>query len=409
MDYPAFFQRLLRQLQAEKRYRFFRSIEKRADLFPQAVYHTPSGQERLVTLWCSNDYLGLNMCPHAIETFVQETQKVGLGSGGTRNIAGTNPLHGETERDLATFHHKESALVFTSGYVANEATLSTLAQLLPDVIVFSDAQNHASLISGIRYSRSEKRIFAHNNWRELETLLKAEKIERPKIIVAESIYSMDGDCVPLYELVHLAEAHNALLYLDEVHAVGLYGSQGGGLAQELGLEDRVPIIQGSLAKAIGTIGGYIASSTELIDVIRSYAPGFIFTTALPASLLAATRQNLRNIRTNPFLRTQHQERVALTKRLLRQADLPIMETSTHIIPLIIGDPCLCNEIAQALLCTWDIYLQPINYPTVPRGSERFRITPSSCHTPEMIEAFVTSCVDVWKQFGLYGASKRSFG
>jgi 5-aminolevulinate synthase len=394
LDYKKFFQNKLEQIRSEGRYRIFRVIERRADLFPEAFYHGPEGTKR-VTIWCSNDYLGLGLSHDAINACKEAASTFGVGAGGTRNISGTTPFHQSLENNLAALHRKEAALLFTSGYIANEGALGTLASLLPQSIIFSDAANHASLISGIRYSQAEKKIFPHNDWRHLQALLSSEPLERPKIIVAESVYSMDGTIAPLREFVELAEEHQALLYIDEVHAVGLYGNQGGGKAQELGLENRIPILQGTLGKAIGTMGGYVTSSREIIDLLRSSAPGFIFTTSLPPAIAAAALKNVQKIQKEKSLREAHQEIVEKTKRLLLKVGLPILTSPSHIIPFMVGNARLCQEMGEILLKEKGIYLQPINYPTVPKGEERFRITPSCLHTIEMAEKLAESLRDVW--------------
>lgn len=398
-DYKDFFENTLEAIKKEGRYRTFPRIERNAAAFPRATYHHPEGP-RPVTVWCGNDYLGLNMHPDVIQAFCQTAQISGIGAGGTRNISGTHPLHNALEKELAALHHQEAALLFTSGYVANETALGTLAANLPGCIVFSDEKNHASLIHGIRNSRCIKKVFRHSDLDDLNRLLKEAPLTCPKIIVCESVYSMDGDMAPLQEICTLAEDFGALLYLDEVHAVGLYGPQGGGLADREGLSHRVHIIQGTFGKALGTIGGYIAGMAPLVDFVRSCAPGFIFTTALPPALMAATLESVRQVKNCDIERRLHQHHVALLKQRLKQMRFPILETPSHIIPLIIGDAALCRDIAHYLLDVHHLYLQPINFPTVRRGSERLRLTPSAKHTPELIEVLAIALEETWQHFSL---------
>lgn len=397
--YNDFFNDTLETIKREGRYRLFPRIERNAVTFPQALYHHPDGL-KTVTVWCGNDYLGMNMHPDVIQAFCKTAQANGVGAGGTRNISGTHPLHHALEQELAQLHNHEAALLFTSGYVANETALGTLAANLPECIVFSDEKNHASLIHGIRNSRCIKKIFRHNDLQDLKHLLEAAPFASPKIIVCESVYSMDGDIAPLQGICELAEDFGALIYLDEVHAVGLYGSQGGGITDREGLSSRVHIIQGTFGKALGTIGGYIAGTAPLVDFVRSLAPGFIFTTALPPSLIAATLASVRLVKSSDIERRLHQHHVALLKQRLRQMDLPILETPSHIVPLIIGDATLCREIAHYLLDVHHLYLQPINFPTVPRGSERLRITPSARHTPDLIDILAEALEETWRHFSM---------
>lgn len=394
--YQTLFRHTLQNIRHEGRYRIFRLIERQADCFPHAFYHHPHGK-RIITMWCSNDYLGLSVSHEAREILMQTAQRLGVGAGGTRNISGTTPIHAQLEQNLAALHGKEAALLFTSGYIANEGTLSILGSLLPNVLILSDSENHASLIAGIRHSRAEKKIFRHNDASHLTSLLKMERYDRPKIIVAESVYSMSGDMAPLQAFVDLAGKYNALLYLDEVHAVGLYGEEGGGIAQALGLAEHVDILQGTLGKAIGTIGGYVAATHDLIDLLRSTTSGFIFTTALPTALVAASCANVQRVRQDPSLRAEHQKIVEFTKDSLKKAGLPLISTPSHILPLWVGDAHLCQEMGTVLLEEYGLYLQPINYPTVPRGEERFRITPSRLHTPEMAEKLTEGLQHVWQQ------------
>lgn len=399
MNYKDLFFSQLDRIRAEGRYRVFRPLVKDAGLFPRAFSLDSKGRQKQVVLWCGNDYLGLNMNGGAIRAFQEKAAQSGVGSGGTRNISGTTLLHDSLEKALADLHGKEAALVLTSGYVANVSILKALGRLLPGLVIFSDEKNHASMIEGVCHSGSEKIIFPHNDCDFLKKALAAQPLGRPKLIVIESLYSMDGDFAPLQEIVTLAETYHALTYVDEVHAVALYGHRGGGAAQAMGLEERISVIQGTLAKGLGTMGGYVASDACLIDLLRSTASGFIFTTSLPAPLIAATLHNVGLVQ-DPNLRTQHQEIVALTKQALGQVGLPVMATPSHIIPLIVGDPFRVKDMADVLLEDWGIYLQPINYPTVPRGTERFRITPSRLHTPEMVNDLVKALSQVWSDFGL---------
>lgn len=383
-------------LKAEGRYRVFTDLSRIAGEFPKARYN-PSGKE--VVLWCSNDYLGMGQHPKVVTAMTESLSEMGAGAGGTRNISGTHHPITELEAELASLHGKESALVFTSGYVANEAAISTIGAAMPDLIIFSDEKNHASLIQGIRSARVEKRVFRHNDTAHLRALLEAEDKSRPKMIVFESVYSMDGDFGPMEEIVSLAKEFGALTYLDEVHSVGLYGGQGGGIAEMLGLSGEIDIIQGTLGKAFGVIGGYIAASDETVDYIRSAASGFIFTTTLPPSIAAGALASIRHLRRSGKERELHQRNVAGVKRLLDEAGIKTLATETHIIPLIIGDPVICRLASELLLSKHGIYIQHINYPTVQRGTERLRITPSPFHTEEMMRHLVQSLISVFNELG----------
>jgi 5-aminolevulinate synthase len=371
-------------IQREGRYRTFAHIRRQAGFFPKAEQCLEGGT-RPITIWCSNDYLGMGQHPVVLDAMEEALRCYGAGAGGTRNISGNSPLHAALEQELADLHGKEAALLFTSGYVANDTTLTTLTKALDNPIIFSDAKNHASLIQGIRNSGAEKKIFRHNDVEHLEELLQQEPPLRPKIIVFESVYSMDGDIGHIAPIVSLAERYNALTYLDEVHAVGMYGEQGGGVADAQGLASRVHLIQGTLGKAFGVVGGYVTGHATVIDYIRSAASGFIFTTALPPILAAGALASIRYLRTHGELRRQHQERVRAVRRCLEEeADLPLLPNNSHILPLIIGDAVRCRQVSAELLDRYGLYLQPINYPTVPRGSERLRITPTPYHTDELI-------------------------
>jgi len=385
--YDDIFAESLEALKAENRYRYFVEIERLAGRHPVARWHAPDGP-RDVIVWCSNDYLGMGQKDVVTDAMAHAVKTQGAGAGGTRNISGTTQPLVALERELADLHGKERALIFTSGYVANEASISTLAKLLPNVKIFSDSMNHASIISGIRNSNAEKVIFRHNDVAHLEEFLAAEPLERPKLIVFESVYSMDGDTGPIGPICDLAEKYNAITYLDEVHAVGMYGVEGGGMAQERGLQDRVDVIQGTFGKAVGVMGGYIASSDKLCDAIRSFGSGFIFTTALPPGIAAGVLASIRYLRANSAEREGQQRNVALLKELLVEAGFEILPGDTHIVPVMLRDPGLCLAVTSHLLDKHNMYIQPINYPTVAKGTERLRITPGPLHTEAMIRDLV---------------------
>lgn len=381
MNYLEHFQGLITKLKQEGRYRSFFPIKR--DLGVPTHAQSPQ-MNAPITVWCGNDYLGMSRHPKVLDKIHRVLDEVGQGAGGTRNIAGNSTYLLELEQSLADLHGKEAALVFTSGYIANETALSTLAQLMPEVVIFSDEKNHASIIQGLRLARCEKHIFRHNDVAHLENLLQQAPANAPKIIVFESLYSMDGDIAPIEQIIDLAKRYNALTYIDEVHAVGLYGARGGGISEQLGLADQLDIINGTLGKAFGAIGGYVAGNRDIIDVIRSYGSGFIFTTAMPPHVAAGAATSIEHLKSSNEERRKHQKNVALTKKVLTEYGLNIMPTESHIIPLLIGDATLCKEKADQLLHEHHIYVQPINYPTVPRGTERFRLTPSPYHSEEDI-------------------------
>jgi 5-aminolevulinate synthase len=399
MNYDVFFANALGLLKDERRYRVFADLERQAGRFPRAIWHSPQGP-RDVIVWCSNDYLGMGQHPKVIGAMVETATRMGTGAGGTRNIAGTNHPLVDLEHELADLHRKEAALVFTSGYVSNETGISTIAKLLPDCLILSDAFNHNSMIEGVRQSKCEKQIFRHNDMAHLEELLQAAGPRRPKLIVFETLYSMDGDVAPIERICDLAGRYGAMTYADEVHAVGMYGPRGGGQAELQGVMARVDVIEGTLAKAFGCLGGYIAGKSALIDAVRSYAPGFIFTTALPPAICAAASAAIRHLKTSSFERDRHQERAARVKAVLNAACLPVMPSETHIVPVFVGDPEKCKEATDILLAEHGIYIQPINYPTVPKGAERLRITPSPYHEDTLIDALAEALVDVWERLDL---------
>ena len=392
MDYEGFFKTRLGALRAEGRYRVFADLERKAGSFPQALDHQ-SGKD--ITVWCSTDYIGMGQHPAVRAAMHEAIDRAGAGAGGTRNISGTTHYHVQLEQELASLHEKPAALVFTSGYVANEAALATLASQMPGCIVYSDALNHASMIEGIRHGRAEKHIFKHNDTADLARLLAQADPARPKLVVFESVYSMDGDIAPIGELCDIAHRYGAMTYLDEVHAVGLYGAKGAGVAERDGVVDKVDIIQGTLAKGFGLIGGYVAGSTGMVDFIRSHAPGFIFTSSLPPAICAGAVASIRYVKSARDLRERHQERAALLKRRLREANLPVMPSASHIVPVFVGNAQLCKEASDALMERHSIYVQPINYPTVPHGGERLRLTPTPQHSDADIEKLVAALTDVW--------------
>ena len=394
MDYEAIFANRIASLRAEGRYRVFCDLAREAGAFPHATHFADAGPRR-VAVWCSNDYLGMGQHPAVRQAMHQAIDEVGAGSGGTRNISGTTHYHVLLEQELADLHAKQAALLFSSGYVSNLATLSTLANVLPECIIFSDALNHASMIDGIRHGGGAKQIWRHNDWRHLDELLTAAPRQAAKVVAFESVYSMDGDIAPIAEIVAVAKAHGALTYLDEVHGVGLYGPRGGGVAERDGQLAGIDIVEGTLAKGFGVMGGYIAGSANMVDTIRSFASGFIFTTSLAPALAAGALASVRHLKASDVERRVHQERAARLKRLLRQAGLPVMPSDSHIVPVLVGDPVLCKQVSDTLLDEHGIYVQPINYPTVPRGTERLRFTPNPCHTDALMDELVTALAAVW--------------
>ena len=400
MDYSAKIDESLQRLHDEGRYRTFIDIERTKGAFPHAVWRCPDGQEKPITVWCGNDYLGMGQHPHVLEAMHEAINAAGAGSGGTRNISGTTVYHKRLEAELAELHQKEAALIFTSAYIANDATLSTLPRLFPGLVILSDELNHASMIQGIRNGRGEKRIWRHNDLAHLRELLEELEPDQPKLIAFESIYSMDGDFGPIEQVLDLADEFNALTYIDEVHAVGMYGAHGGGVAERDGLMGRIDIINGTLGKAYGVMGGYIATSAKMADAIRSYAPGFIFTTSLPPAVAAGAAASVKHLKTDPHLRELQQIHARILKDRLRAMGLPIIDHGSHIVPVHIGDPVKCKMISDSLLEDHGIYVQPINFPTVPRGTERLRFTPSPVHGPKDIDRLVAALDSLWSQCAL---------
>ncbi len=406
IDYHAQFDQALTRVKSEGRYRVFNELERIVGRFPYAKSHR-TGDE--VVVWCANDYLGMGQHPKVLRAMTDAINNLGAGAGGTRNISGTHHKIVELEHTLAELHQKEAALVFTSGYIANEASLSTIGSILKDCVIFSDALNHASMIHGIRGSSAQKKIFRHNDTKHLEELLADTPAHYPKIIAFESVYSMDGDIGPIKEICRLARKYNAITYLDEVHAVGMYGEHGAGIAERDGVMDEVDIIQGTLAKGYGIMGGYVATTAVIVDMLRSYAPGFIFTTTLPPSLAAGANASIRHLMESSVEREQHQRNADTLKSMLREVGIPMIECDTHIVPVLIGNPVLCKQASDLLLEQHHIYVQPINYPTVPKGTERLRVTPTPLHTEQMMQEFADALVAVFDTLGIARSACASIG
>ena len=403
MNYGQIFKQALERLRRERRYRVFAEIERDADRIPRAIWHSPAGAREII-VWCSNDYLGMSRHPAVVEAMAETARRSGAGAGGTRNISGTSRAIVELETELADLHEKEAGLVFGSGYISNETGIATIAGLLPDCLILSDEANHNSMIEGVRRAGREKAVFRHNDLVHLEELLRTGG-NRPKLIVFESLYSMDGDLAPLAAICDLAARYDAMTYLDEVHAVGLYGKRGGGIADRDGVMHRIDVIEGTLAKAFGVIGGYLAGATETIDAVRSFASGFIFTTALPPPVAAAATVSVRHLKSSSAERDRLHAQVRKTKAALARASLPVMASETHIIPVMVGEAGLCKEASDLLLAEHGIYLQPINEPTVAKGTERLRVTPTPFHDDELIAQLADALVKVWKRLGLPFAGK----
>jgi len=400
VDYDKIFSQAIDRLHTEGRYRVFIDILRNKGSFPNARCFSHHNGPQPVTVWCSNDYLAMGQHPDVIVAMEEALHDVGAGSGGTRNIGGNTHYHIQLERELADWHGKSGALLFTSGYVSNEATLSTLTKILPGCIIFSDELNHASMIAGIKNSGCEKRVFRHNDLEHLEELLAAEDPEVPKLIAFESIYSMDGDIAPLHAICDLADKYNALTYCDEVHAVGMYGKRGGGISERDSAADRITIIEGTLAKAVGVMGGYITADQKIVDVIRSYAPGFIFTTSLSPVLVAGALASIRHLKQSTAERDGQQAAAQKLKDLFAESGLPVMDSSTHIVPLLVGDPIKAKKISDILLAEYGVYVQPINYPTVPRGTERLRFTPGPAHSEAMMVDLTKALVEIWSRMDM---------
>jgi 5-aminolevulinate synthase len=400
LDYQLIFAQAIDRLHAEGRYRVFIDILRNKGSFPDARCFAGHNGPKPIIVWCSNDYLTMGQNPKVIEAMEEALHDVGAGSGGTRNIGGNSHYHVRLEAELADLHGKDGALLFTSGYISNEATLSTVAKLLPGCIIFSDELNHASMIAGIRNSGCEKRVFLHNDLAHLEQLLAEADPEAPKLIAFESVYSMDGDVAPIAAICDLADRYNAITYLDEVHAVGMYGPRGGGISERDDVARRVTIIEGTLGKAFGVMGGYIAAEKNIIDVVRSYAPGFIFTTSLSPVLVAGALASVRHLKTSTVEREAQQANAAMLKRIFAEAHLPVMDSTTHIVPLMVGDPVEAKRISDILLAEYGIYVQPINYPTVPRGTERLRFTPGPAHNEAMMRDLASALVEIWDRLEL---------
>lgn len=399
-SYKSYFSDAVQRVRDEGRYRIFRDIRRKKGEFPKATWFRDNLEEKEITVWCSNDYLGMGQMECIVEAVKSAVDTAGTGSGGTRNISGTTRYHVQLESELAQLHQKDMALVLTSGYVANEATLGVMSKILPNLVIFSDEKNHASMISGIQRARCEKKIFAHNDLADLEEKLKSVPFEQPKLIAFESVYSMDADIAPIEKICDLADKYNALTYIDEVHAVGMYGEQGGGVTEERNLTHRIDIIQGTLAKAYGMIGGYVAADSVIIDAIRSMASGFIFTTSIPPSTAAGALRSVKVLKVSPEKRVSLHERADALKARFRSAGYDFVDGPTHIVPLMVGDPVKCQAISDRLIEGFGMYAQPINYPTVPKGEERLRFTPGPLHTDAMMDSLMTALETVWEEFEL---------
>ncbi len=399
MDFQGYFTQELDRLRNEGNYRIFAELERRCGQFPKAIRYTETGETEEITVWCSNDYLGMGQNPTVVQAMVETVQSCGTGAGGTRNISGTNHCHRLLEAELADLHSKEDALLFSSGYVSNWAALGTLGAKIPNVVILSDEKNHASMIEGIRHSRADKVLWKHNDWRDLDRKLHAVG-DRPKLVAFESVYSMDGDIAPIREIVEVCEAHGAMSYIDEVHAVGMYGPHGGGVSEREGLAHRIDLIEGTLGKAFGVFGGYITGTAAMCDFIRSFSSGFIFTTALPPAVAAAATTSIKHLKGSDAERLAQRANVAKVRARLDRAGIPHMANDSHIIPVMIGDPVKCRMISDILMRDWGIYVQPINYPTVPKGTERLRITPSPLHSDADIDRLVGALASMWKHCAL---------
>ena len=407
MNYQDIFNNRLDSLKSDGNYRVFAELERQMGSFPTAKWYKNDDKQSSigeVTIWCSNDYLGQGQNPVVINAMKQALDRCGAGAGGTRNISGTNHYHVLLENELADLYQKQSALIFTSGYVANQTSLMTLGREISGMIIYSDSLNHNSMIEGIRQSGAIKRIFKHNDLVDLENKLKADDINLPKLIVFESIYSMDGDIAPIKEMIALAKKYNAMTFLDEVHAVGMYGDNGGGVAEREGLVDDIDIIQGTLGKAYGVVGGFIAANSEIIDFIRSFGAGFIFSTSMPPAIAAGALASVKYLRQHNEIRIKHQERAETLKKRLNAANLPVMPSICHIVPLLVGDPVACKQASDMLMEKYNIYVQPINYPTVPKGSERLRLTPSPLHDDKAMDHLINALCDVWQELNLHRTS-----
>ncbi|WP_420549355.1 5-aminolevulinate synthase [Curvivirga sp.] len=402
MTFDKLFQDKLSELHDEGRYRIFAELERQVGQFPAVNFYEDTNKEPVqnVKVWCSNDYLGMGQDQRVIDAMTKALQECGAGAGGTRNISGTTHYHAMLEQELASWHNKDAALLFTSGYVANQTALMTLGREIKDVILYSDALNHNSMIQGIKQSRAEKRIWAHNDVEDLERKLAADNPDVPKIVIFESVYSMDGDVAPLREIIDICKKYNALTFLDEVHAVGMYGKHGAGIAERDGVMDEIDIIQGTLGKAVGVVGGYIAAKKEIVDFIRSFGDGFIFTTALPPAIAAGAIKSIQLLKEGESIRASHQERSQTLKDKLTAVGIPVMPSQCHIVPVFVGDPVRCKQMTDELMKQFGIYVQPINYPTVPKGTERIRLTPCPLHNDDIMDEFIDALCQIWDQMGL---------